>query len=748
MNVSRKKRHMFRLVPVVLVVVVLASYSLLFVHKWIQEDRIFVGDTLCVFALYSNHYSGLARGEYAIWNPLVQAGKNVVVHQGIQLAAPISNIVAGLSVLSGVKDIVLSYSMYILVHVLLYAIGAYLLIFCWTGNRYAGALACILAVGSSTVFFSPYHVFFVQILHGIPWILYAITMYFRKFQFRYLVIFALAWNSALYSYLFVMGLSYIFMLSVAATIFYHKQALAGFYKLKKIPVWQIFVVGGLLFITICPNVLMFMDFREKLALSRITDISVTDNYTLAWQDVFHRLTGSIFSVDFWVTLFSGTFTANPSGAFRHYVGPVALPLVVVALFSLRKAAWCIAMSGLLVSMLAADLFPANLLYELPVFSQIRNGHFLLQFVVFAIIIVAGFGFDYVIRRESKKVFGTVCALMLFASLIMLFFKLNASVHNNAALLILIGSMLVVLLAINYMPLKWFAGAFLCVAAAVMVGGTLLVNHLPMSGGINAPPELMALHHRTDHSLQFRFERPLNIETISVPSVYESHFGLNEFVSLVTLKDNSFKTRGVGIGLASFPVLKSYFLFTSLPGHEEIMKRKFLFFSKCYTSREGSDMMEFMRDPDLLQGMLEGGVGMVDQVNSSDVSLGPFRVSASTDIPAVAEKSGLDVDVRRYNANSILLNVLVDKSGVLTYTDLWDKDWLVKVDGEQVPLLKVFHTFKGVELLPGRHEIEFLYKSKVIVAIIVMNIIFVVCVLGLAIGLLDLAWRDRLAGKYR
>ncbi len=747
LNVSSKKRHMFRLFPVVLVVVVLASYSLFFVSKWSRTDTIFVGDTLLGLTLYSYQYSGIARGEYAMWNPLVRAGESEETLHAFQSANPILNIVAVISVLGGVDDIVLSFAIYILVLVLLYAIGVYLLSSCWMGNRYAGALACILAIGSSSVFFSPYHASFILILHAIPWMLYAATMYFQKFKFRYLAIFALAYNSALYSYLFVMGLSYIIMLSVAAIIFYHKQVLASFYKLKKIPVWQILVGGGILLVMTYPDVLMFIGFRGKITLSRIIDISIADNYTLTWQNVFHRLSGSIFSVKFLGTLFGGIFNDSYE-ELRHYVGPVALPCVVVALVSLRKAAWCIAISALLVSMLAGNLFPANLLYELPVFSQIRNGHFLLQFAVFAIIIVSGFGFDYVLRRESKKVFGTVCAFMLFASLIILFFKLNASAHNNAALLILIGSMLVVLLAINYMPLKWLVGTFLSVAAAVMLGGTLLVNQLPMAGGINVSPELMALRQRSDHSLQFRFERPLNIDKISVPSVYSTTFGQDEFVSFVTLKDNSFKTLGGKFGLSSYPLLKSYFLFTSLPGHEEIMKRKFLFFSKCYTSREGSDMMEFMRDPDLLQGMLEGGVGMVDQVNSSDVSLGPFRSRASTDIPAVAEKSGLAVDVRRYNANSILLNVLVDKSGVLTYTDLWDKDWVVKVDGEYAHLVKVFHTFKGVELPPGRHEIEFLYKSKVIVAIIVMNIIFVVCVVGLAVGLLGVVWRDHLAGKSR
>ncbi|MHB9073481.1 MAG: YfhO family protein [Desulfobaccales bacterium] len=749
MNVLSKERHFFQWLPVVLVSVVLLFYSLLFISKWSRPDMIFVGDTLCSFTLYSYQYSGIARGEYPMWNPLVRAGESEEVAHGLHSANPLSNIVVIISVLSGVQDIVLSFAIYILILDLLYAIGVYLLMSCWTGNRYAGVLASILAIGSSSVFFNPFHTSFIKILFAIPWMLYAATMYFRNFKFRYLVVFALAYNLALYSYEVVMGLSYIIMLSVSALIFYHKQIAANISKLKKIPVWHVLALAGILLVVTIPNILMYISFKDKIALSRMTDISITNNYTIKYQSVFSRvLSFQFLSLNFWLSLFTGMIKVN-CGELRHYVGPMAVPFMAIALLSLRRPAWCVAISGLLVSMLAGNIFPANLLYEVPVFASIRNGHFFLQYLVFAIIIVAGFGFDYVIRRESIKPFEVVCAFMIFTSLIILFFRYSPLTHNNASLMIVISSMVVVLLAIHYLPMTWVAGTFLIVASAVMFGGTFLANQTPMAGAINITPELMALRHRSNHSLHFRFERPLNIDTISnVPDKINTSFGMDEFVSYVTLKDNSFKTLGWVYGFSSFPLTKSYYLFSSLPGHEDFMKKKFFFFSKCYTSGQHSDMVAFMHDPGLLQRMLEGGVGMVDQVNSSEVSLGPFSSRASRSIPAVAEKGPLEVDVRKYNANSILLNVFVDKRGVLAYSDLWDKGWRVKVDGGDANLVKVFHTFKGVELSPGRHEIEFLYNSKVIVAIIVMNITFWVCVFGLFLYLLTERWHERLAVKWR
>lgn len=741
LNVLNKK-----LFPVVLLSIVLIVYSLFFIFKWSRNDTIFVGDTLLSFAVYSYQYSGIERGEHAIWNPLVRAGESEETMYAFQSASPLSSIVTAIFTLCGAKDIIFSFAIYILILILLYALGVYLLMSCWTDNRYAGALASILAIGSSSVFFYAYHLSFIQVLHAIPWILYAVMMYFRKFKFRYLIIFVLACTSAFYAYMFVKGLSYIIMLLVVVAVFYYKQAQTNFYKLRKIPAWHILITGSILFVVSYPVILMYLGFREQLAISRITDVSVTDNYTLIWQDAFRRITTfPLFSLKFWTTLFAGIFI-DSAQELRHYVGPLVLPLAAVALFSWRKLAWGIALSGLFIMMLAGNVFPANLLYKLPVFLYIRNAHFLLQFVIFALIILAGFGFDCIIKGKSRKVFLIVCVPMLLISLLMLFFKVNESIHNNTALLILIGSLLIVLLAMICLPLKWFAGVFLGIAAVGMFGGTLLVNHLPLAGATNVSPELMALRQRSDHSLGFRFQRPLDIDKVNWMDSYDTTLGRDEFLSFVTLKDNSFKTLGGSFGISSYPLTKRYFLFTSLPGYEEIMKRKFLFFSKCYLSPEAVDMMEFIHNPNLLLKMVQSGVGMVNQVNSSDVSLGPFRSRDSEDIGVVAAGAEFCVDVKKYNTNSILLDVSVDKKGVLTYTDLWDKGWMVKVDSEFVPLLKVFHTFKGVELSAGRHQIEFLYKNKIITAIVVMNITFVVCFLSLVLNLLCSAWHNRLTNR--
>ena len=81
------------------------------------------GDSLSSFAMYSYHYSGIARGEYALWNPLVRAGEPEEIFQAIQLASPTSNMVALISNALRINDIVLSYTLYVFVCILLYVYG-------------------------------------------------------------------------------------------------------------------------------------------------------------------------------------------------------------------------------------------------------------------------------------------------------------------------------------------------------------------------------------------------------------------------------------------------------------------------------------------------------------------------------------------------------------------------------------------------------------------------------------------------
>ncbi len=727
----------------ILILCVLLIYSFIFFSKVIKRDYIFTGDTMCTFAMYSYQYSGFARGEYPLWNPLVRSGEPEEIQQALFTAHPISNIVAAISVLIKGKDVVLSYAVFIFLLILLYVIGNYLLVSLWTANPYAGVFALILSLGTSSVFWAPYHHSFVLILHSIPWILYSATKYFRKFKFKYLLMLTLASASLLYSYEFMIGASYLIMLSIAAIFFYHKRLAGNLLRLLKIPVWHVFFFASILIIMAFPDLLIYLRLKGNLLpISRITDISVTDKYTLQYSNALFRGPSAAYSgfrsFGYFLTLFLGIFKLSFE-ELRLYVGPLVLLFAPIGFFPFTnlknnikrivfdRRAWCIMLSVFFVYMFSRGIFPANLLYKLPGFSLLRNTSFLLQICLFAIVIIASFGFDNLLKNGSRKIFNATAIGLLLFSLIILFLGGVFSAHNVVALSLSIFTAVIAIFLINFTPHRFIPVTFLTFTSIVVLLSSLLFYQLPMSGWKNDNPAISITRNRIDHSLHFLFNRPADIE-MTAPLDPSTNFGKDEFSSYLTLKDNSYKTSGGKFGHSSFPLLKSYYLFMSLPGHEEIMKSKFFFFNNCYTSLDPADMIAFRRDPKLFEAMLVRRIGLVNRIDNSSISLGPFKPESVKDLPAKADANAFSVKVVEYKANSVFIIVSVNKPGLLAYIDLWDDGWKVKLDGRIVTLKKVLHTFKGVELSPGVHEIRFYYRSKTLNSILLMNFIFISCIL--------------------
>ncbi len=99
------------------------------------------------------------------------------------------------------------------------------------------------------------------------------------------------------------------------------------------------------------------------------------------------------------------------------------------------------------------------------------------------------------------------------------------------------------------------------------------------------------------------------------------------------------------------------------------------------------------------------------------------------VPLVA---GEEVE-RRYNYQSYSIDA--PSRGVMVVSDVWFPHWQVRVDGQEAPLLRVNHAFRGVMLEPGRHTVEFTYRSPWIrrgLQVSVMSIVL--------LALLAVVWR--------
>jgi len=763
--------------PRVIVATTLLIYSVLFFSQTLQQDWMFMGDTIHYFVAYSYHQSGIINGEYPMWNPLVRGGEPHVIFQIILSQANlISNFVIGTVALVGIKDIVLSFSIYIFFLILVYVSGIYFLIFSWTGNRSTAAFGFILALGSSTVHFYVYHVAFLTILHPIPWALYAITMYCRNPKFRYLVILALSWCLALYSYLVFMGLTYIAVLIIAALIIYRKGILPAIRPLKSAPPKQLVFLVLILFLVTLPAGLILRDYKENFVpISRVTEIKVTDEYELEYQSEFSAIYGAIlFARLKWENLsnlngikktllgMGNDFEMLYSGRIRfgfsdlrHFILPIAVPFLIAGLLTSDRLRWCIAISGVFITMVSGNIFPLSLIYHVPGIHMMRNAHFLLQYLVLAMILGSALGFDHVCKSQSlpaKIKFSLAGAFLIMATLLCvtlyatsatskdpLFFSYN----DFSFLLVMVIIPMVVLLKIASPP-KSFPKFVLILSMVVLVIYVNLINQIPMlSGAINKDPNMVSLHGRVDHSLKFFKVRPDEIHTINQEygKAHGTDFGSDEYSSLVTLKDNSYRSaqnvfensEAGRFGISSFPMLKSYILFSSIPGSEDVLRQKFLFFHKMFISSNKKDMMAFRNNPGLLRDFIGNGVGLVDDIEdpAGGTSLGKF-ISDQALNNGVSNVRGapMQVHVKEYRANSIAMEVSVSEDGLFTYTDSWYPGWKAYVDGESVPVRKVFHTFKGVELAKGTHEVKFIFRSIAHTPFLVMHVLAFILFLGL------------------
>lgn len=66
-------------------------------------------------------------------------------------------------------------------------------------------------------------------------------------------------------------------------------------------------------------------------------------------------------------------------------------------------------------------------------------------------------------------------------------------------------------------------------------------------------------------------------------------------------------------------------------------------------------------------------------------------------------------VTRYERNAVALDVETDHAGLLVLHDIYYPGWEATVDGEPRPILRANLLFRGVEVGPGRHRVEFRFR---------------------------------------
>ncbi|MBT3515286.1 MAG: hypothetical protein HN474_08230 [Nitrospina sp.] len=745
-----RNKEINRGIPWLWILVLLFIYGFFHFFRALENGWMPVGDSSNHLKLYAYQYSGFARGEYPIWNPLVKSGEPIYFFQSLWLGNPVSNLVILFSILFKINNIVLSHSLFFFVLVVLYTVGISLLVSVITRHSYAPVISTIFALGSSTVFFQTYQDSFLFITYAIPWIIFSLIQYFKQYQLKYLFLLGLSICAALYSYEVIMGLAFMIFLFISVGIFYLNKI--PWEKWNKIPFWHLMIFVIFLVLITIPQLLVFKEMKSgnfAPPLNRIAETKQTSdmNELTYKQKSLRQSEFFIFCENCWTTSFTGSFWGSsyliPYSLrwtnLKHFIGPMAAPLLLVALFSKKREVWCISFALLLLSLFAGDIFPVNLIYSLPIFDYIRNAYFMNQFMMVGLIVLASIGFDIFITNRSafnRKIIQVGAGFLIFVCVsffcVSFYEFLPINNYNHSVLIATIITMTFLSMLTyfgKHISEDQLTTCFLIIAIISSYSINYLIQHnFPiLSGGIYDKSELWKYRNRMNHSLHFAKNRPKEIEKwVSDQEVkLSTTYGGDEYYSLATLKDNSFKTIGGGSGLPSFPQLKEYVFFQSVPGHEILFQKKFFYFNKALISTNPLDLNKLKKNTRLLQSMIDNGIGMVnDSLDlQSTTNLGDFKLFDLDKNSNISSANSFSVSVLDYNANSTQFKVTTNTGGLFVYTDLWHKDWNVEINGDPMPLRKIFHTFKGVELQPGVNEVRFIFKNKIGYSLIIMNLIF-------------------------
>lgn len=68
-----------------------------------------------------------------------------------------------------------------------------------------------------------------------------------------------------------------------------------------------------------------------------------------------------------------------------------------------------------------------------------------------------------------------------------------------------------------------------------------------------------------------------------------------------------------------------------------------------------------------------------------------------------------VKITEYGRNAVTVEVETDRNSVLILHDIYYPGWEATVDGERRPILRANLLFRGVELSPGRHRVNFTFR---------------------------------------
>ena len=106
--------------------------------------------------------------------------------------------------------------------------------------------------------------------------------------------------------------------------------------------------------------------------------------------------------------------------------------------------------------------------------------------------------------------------------------------------------------------------------------------------------------------------------------------------------------------------------------------------------------------------------------------------------ALGSVAGATATIADYRLNRVVVDVVTPGPALLRLSDLWYPDWVARVDGRAVPILRADYLLRAVPVPAGRHRVEFSYDSPAMRRGLLLSIVSLVAILGL----FAVAWLTR------
>ncbi len=79
--------------------------------------------------------------------------------------------------------------------------------------------------------------------------------------------------------------------------------------------------------------------------------------------------------------------------------------------------------------------------------------------------------------------------------------------------------------------------------------------------------------------------------------------------------------------------------------------------------------------------------------------------------ALGSTAGGTAAISSYRLNDVVVDVDTPGDALLRLSDLWYPDWVARVDGKRVPVLRADYLLRAVAVPAGKHRVEFRFESK-------------------------------------